>query len=89
MEEVFGQNISRLSDVVDVFEVMSYHQILRRDAEWPAAIGTDIKRRCKGKVICTLQAKALYLHGMHSVGTVTLTCLRMSSSPLTPSNRVP
>lgn len=66
VEEVFGQNISRLSEVVDVFEVMSYHQILRRGAEWPAAIGTDIKRRCNGKVICTLQAKALYLHGMHS-----------------------
>lgn len=67
VEEVFGQDISRLSDVVDVFEVMSYHQILCRDAEWPAAIGTDIKRRCNRKVICTLQAKALYLHGMHSV----------------------
>jgi len=65
VEEVFGQDIGRLSDVVDVFEVMSYHQILRRDAEWPAAVGTDIKRRTNRQVVCTLQAKALYLEGMH------------------------
>ena len=33
VEEVFGQDISRLSEVVDIFEVMSYHQILRREAD--------------------------------------------------------
>ncbi len=66
VEEVFGQDIALLSSVVDIFEVMSYHQILRRDASWPAAIGGDIKRRAAGKVICTLQAKALYLEGMHA-----------------------
>jgi hypothetical protein len=65
-EEVFGQDIGRLSDVVDVFEVMSYHQILRRDATWPAAIGSDIKRRTSRKAICTLQAEAIYLEGMHA-----------------------
>jgi hypothetical protein len=32
---------------------------------WPAAIGGDIKVRATGKVICTLQARALYLEGMH------------------------
>jgi hypothetical protein len=66
VEEVFGQDIALLSSVVDIFEVMSYHQILRRDASWPAAIGADIKCRTTGKVICTLQAKALYLEGMHA-----------------------
>jgi hypothetical protein len=66
VEEVFGQDISRLTDVVDVFEVMSYHQILGHDAHWPASIGRDIKWRCKSNVICTLQAKALYLDGMHA-----------------------
>jgi hypothetical protein len=65
VEEVFGQDIGRLSETVDVFEVMSYHQILRRDASWPAAIGSDIKQRAKGQTICTLQAKAIYLEGMH------------------------
>jgi len=66
VEEVFGQDIVRLSDVVDVFEVMSYHQILGRDAAWPAEIGNDIKRRTSRRAVCTLQAKALYLDGMHA-----------------------
>jgi hypothetical protein len=66
VEEVFGQDIARLSEVVDVFEVMSYHQILRRDALWPAAVGSDIKRRTSRQVVCTLQAEALYLEGMHA-----------------------
>lgn len=64
--EVFGQDVSRLSEVVDIFEVMAYHQILRRDASWPAQIATDIKRRSGAKVVCTLQAKAMYLDGMHA-----------------------
>ena len=68
VEEVFGQDISRLSEVVGIFEVMSYHQILRREAVWPAAVGTDIKQRSNRKVVCTLQAKALYLDGMHAGG---------------------
>lgn len=66
VEEVFGQDIGRLWEVVDVFEVMSYHQILRRDARWPAAVGSDIKRRTARQVVCTLQAEALYLDGMHA-----------------------
>ena len=66
VEEVFGQDIGHLSDVVDIFEVMSYHQILRREATWPAAIGGDIKRRTSRQAVCTLQAKAIYLEGMHA-----------------------
>lgn len=64
--EVFGQDVSRLNEVVDIFEVMAYHQILGRDAAWPAAIATDIRSRSQAKVICTLQAKAMYLDGMHA-----------------------
>jgi hypothetical protein len=65
--EVFGQDVSRLSAVVDIFEVMAYHQILGRKADWPAAISADIKGRGgSSKAICTLQAKAMYLDGMHA-----------------------
>ncbi|CDX50239.1 hypothetical protein MPL1032_110012 [Mesorhizobium plurifarium] len=64
--EVFGQDVSRLNAVVDVFEVMAYHQILRRDSAWPAKIARDIKKRGKARTICTLQAKAIYLDGMHA-----------------------
>jgi hypothetical protein len=66
VEEVFGQDIAMLSEVVDVFEVMTYHQILRRDAAWPAAVGSDTKSRTSRQVVCTLQAEALYLEGMHA-----------------------
>ncbi|MBV9275581.1 MAG: hypothetical protein JO333_16930 [Verrucomicrobia bacterium] len=66
--EVFGQDVARLREVVDIFEVMAYHQILRRDAAWPAAVGSDIKSRSRRSVVCTLQAKPLYLDGMHAGG---------------------
>lgn len=66
VEEVFGQDIHRLSEVVDIFEVMAYHQILRRDEYWPAAISRDIASRTAQQVICTLQARPLYLDGPHS-----------------------
>ncbi|MGO4841729.1 hypothetical protein AB4144_56655, partial [Rhizobiaceae sp. 2RAB30] len=65
--EVFGQDVDRLRAVVDIFEVMAYHQILRREADWPAAISADIKKRgAPSRVICTVQAQALYLGGMHA-----------------------
>lgn len=67
VEEVFAQSVSQLAEVSDVFEVMTYHQILRRDVGWPGAIGTDIKRRAKGATtVCTVQGSALYLRGMHA-----------------------
>jgi hypothetical protein len=65
-EEVFGQSPSRLPEVADVFEVMTYHQILARDAAWPAAIGADVKRRSRSTTVCTIQGGALYLEGMHA-----------------------
>lgn len=64
--EVFGQGITQMSPVSDVFEVMAYHQILRRDASWPAVIGTDIKRRSGKTTVCTIQGSPLYLEGMHA-----------------------
>jgi hypothetical protein len=67
VEEVFGQDIAALSSVVDTFEVMAYHQILARSPDWPAAVATDIRQRSGGRrAICTLQARALYLEGMHA-----------------------
>jgi hypothetical protein len=66
VEEVFGQDIARLREVVDVFEVMAYHQILARDAEWPAAVSSDIRSRAAKATVCTLQTRPLYLEGMHA-----------------------
>ncbi|HRD77112.1 MAG TPA: hypothetical protein PK264_14470 [Hyphomicrobiaceae bacterium] len=66
VEEVFGQSPARLSAVSDLFEVMGYHQIMRRDASWPGAIAGDIKRRTGKTVVCTVQGSALYLDGIHA-----------------------
>ena len=65
-EEVFGQSPARLKDVADVFEVMAYHQILRRPAAWPAEIANDVKRRSGSTTVSTIQGSALYLNGMHA-----------------------
>lgn len=65
-EEVFGQSPPRLNAVADVFEVMGYHQILRRGPEWPAAIADDVKRRSRSTTVSTIQGSALYLDGMHA-----------------------
>jgi hypothetical protein len=64
--EVYGQDVARLATVVDVFEVMAYHQIVARDSAWPAAIASDIKARSGQTTVCTVQAEALYLDGMHA-----------------------
>ena len=66
VEEVFGQDIRRLANVVDIFEVMAYHQILRQPAKWPAAVSEDIKNRSGSRTICTLQTRPLYVDGVHA-----------------------
>jgi len=66
VEEVFGQSPAKLNEVADIFEVMAYHQILRRDSTWPGAIASDIKRRSGKEVVCTVQGSPLYLTGMHA-----------------------
>ncbi|MCB8883604.1 hypothetical protein ACELLULO517_25370 [Acidisoma cellulosilytica] len=66
VETVFGQDIAALSPVVDIFEVMAYHQILRQPADWPGRIAADILGRSQSAAICTIQARALYLDGQHA-----------------------
>jgi len=65
-EKVFGQKIELLKEVVDVFEVMTYHQILKRPLHWMAEAGAEVKTRSDRKTICTIQAEPLYLDGMHA-----------------------
>lgn len=65
MRTMFGQDLAKLAEVVDIFEIMAYHQIIMRDIEWPATIANHVKSLTNKEVIVTLQAKALYLDGMH------------------------
>jgi len=66
VEKVFGQRFESLAEVVDVFEVMAYHQILKRPAEWIPRIGEEVKERSGRTTVCTLQAVPLYLGGIHA-----------------------
>ncbi len=66
VEKVFGQRFESLAEVVDVFEVMAYHQILKRPPEWISRIGEEVKARTERTAVCTLQAVPLYLDGMHA-----------------------
>jgi hypothetical protein len=66
VEKVFGQRFESLAEVVDVFEVMTYHQILKRPVEWIPSIGEEVKVRTGRTTVCTLQATPLYLEGIHA-----------------------
>jgi hypothetical protein len=66
VEKAFGQRFESLAGVVDVFEVMAYHQILKRLPEWIPSIGEEVKMRTSRTTVCTLQAVPLYLEGMHA-----------------------
>ena len=63
--EIFGQDPKTLSDVVDIFEVMGYHQILGQPYNWIREAGEYFKKTTKKKVVCTVQGEALYTKGMH------------------------
>jgi hypothetical protein len=64
--EVFGQDWTRLQEVVDLFEVMAYHQILARDLPWISGITREVKDAVHRPVLVTVQATPLYLDGMHA-----------------------
>lgn len=65
--KIFGQDLEKLKDVVDVYEVMAYHQILGLPPEWVADAGKEIKDRISGReVVCTVQAAPSYIGGMHA-----------------------
>jgi hypothetical protein len=65
-KDLFGQDIALLSDVVDIFEVMGYHQILAQPAAWLTEAGNYFKSLTDKQVICTVQGAALYTRGMHA-----------------------
>ena len=64
--DVFGQDWAKLREVVDLFEVMAYHQILGRDVSWISRITREVKTAVDRPVLVTVQAKPFYLDGMHA-----------------------
>ena len=64
--EVFGQDVAALAETVDAFEVMTYHQILKRRVGWIGSRGSQVKVATGRPTFCTVQARPLYLDGMHA-----------------------
>ncbi|HWQ78678.1 MAG TPA: hypothetical protein VN381_07665 [Anaerovoracaceae bacterium] len=64
--QIFAQDPTLLAQYVDIFEVMGYHQILKQPVSWIAQAGRYFKETTGKKVVCTVQAKPLYLEGMHA-----------------------
>ncbi len=63
---VAAQDLSRLSEVVDTFELMTYLQILKRPIDWiDDAVASARNVAGDREVVCTLQVEPLYLDGMH------------------------
>lgn len=63
-KSIFGQDPKMLSDVVDVFEVMGYHQMLGQPYQWIKEAGEYIKRLTGKTVVCTVQGKPFYAEGI-------------------------
>lgn len=64
--EVFGQDWNKLADVVDVFELMTYHQILGQGKDWVTSLVGEFRSAVSNPLVCTIQAAPLYLDGMHA-----------------------
>lgn len=64
-KSMFGQDPKMLADVVDVFEMMGYHQILGQPYQWISEAGKYFKKISGKVVVCTVQGKALYTEGIH------------------------
>lgn len=65
-EQILGQRHATLGSVVDIFEVMAYHQILQRGVQWPSEIAQTIREVSCQTVYCTLQTGPHYTSGMHA-----------------------
>lgn len=63
---IFAQDPRLLAQYTDIFEVMGYHQILGQPVSWIAQAGRYFKEATGKRVVCTVQAKPLYLEGIHA-----------------------
>jgi len=50
MYKVIGQDVVKLSEVVDVFSPMSYHFLCRRDIEWIISATQSVKSKTNKEV---------------------------------------
>jgi hypothetical protein len=64
--EIAAQDLAKLREVVDRFELMTYLQILNRPDSWLGEVLADARRAVPDRpLLCTLQVAPLYTHGVH------------------------
>ncbi len=67
--EVLGQDIAALSGPADHFELMFYHQILRRDpVPWIRSMTAEARGRTSRTLLACLQGRADYVQPMYAAG---------------------
>jgi len=66
LRNAYGQHWEILAPSVDVFEVMTYHQILDRPTSWIGDMVRCVRNRVSQSVAATIQVSPLYLEGMHA-----------------------
>lgn len=67
VEELLGQRVESLTPFVELFEVMVYHQILKRDPrKWIPKLVADLRSRTDRSLVPCLQVRPTYLEGHHA-----------------------
>lgn len=63
--EVFGQDWNKLGKVVDIFELMTYHQILAREVHWIGRTVQAMRSKTNNPIASTIQVNPLYCKGVY------------------------
>jgi hypothetical protein len=63
--EIFAQDPEQLAPVADAFEIMTYHQVIKRPPPFITAIATEFAHRTHRPVYCTVFTRPRYLDGVY------------------------
>jgi hypothetical protein len=64
--EIFAQDLEALALHADGFEIMTYHQVIKRPPPFITAISTEFAQRTRRPVYCTLFTRPRYLDGVYA-----------------------
>jgi len=63
--EIFAQDLERLAPLADAFEIMTYHQVIKRPPAFITAIASEFASRTHRPVYCTVFTRPRYLDGVY------------------------
>lgn len=64
--EVFGQRPEKLGNIIDLLEVMTYFQILKKPVSWIKEIIDELSERFAKKTYCTIPSMPYYIEGNYT-----------------------